>query len=167
MILPSVELASLYEDKYSDFVKEAKFRVGSQDAEDVVQAAFTTMWAERESYNVVSEEFLTWARRHLNRAIKVCQRDKRLQGMCTSTEDEGFVEPYYSLDTNLPLIRDAYLREFSKQTTEVQEFLHLHIDKEYTASEIANMKCVGLDYVRYNIRKVKEAIVRATSHKIV
>ena len=156
MINVDTDIKSLYINKQKEWLQQAKFRVGKQSAEDAVQQGFTTAWASRYSYNPISEDLVKYCSRHLSRAIKAIQREKRLEGMTTVSYET--YEAEYTPNLGNTVVDEAYLKLFAKQDVPMQNILHLHFDRGYSYQEIAEIVEGDYDNIKYLLRKFKLSV---------
>ena len=88
------ELTSRYIDK----IWRISYRVvrNRQDAEDVAQEVFTTVWNQREQWRAGEAKFSTWLYRvAVNRSIDLCRKRK---GVNVELEDDAYESDYMSAD---------------------------------------------------------------------
>lgn len=128
-------LTNFYEEERETLVKRISRRAGSpENAEDIVQEAFTRAFKYIKSYENTKREFGAWFNTILNNALRDFKRDERNYGM--SMEREGEAEE--GVEPRLDVKQERHeVRQLIFQKGEVQqEILRLYFILNYAPKDI-------------------------------
>lgn len=157
------KLTKFYTDKYQTLVKNYAARCGSvEDAEDVVQEAFTRALTYRNSYKP-EEYFSNWMTRIVYHCFCDWKRDQRLQGGTVSFSEEGH-EPKPNSDAKEEFA--VFVRQMMRDETErAQEVINLAYCCNYRSVEIAkflNISKNTVDWYTMTFREKLKEYVKKT-----
>lgn len=125
-----------YQDNYKKFVNRIRFRAGSlQNAEDVVQEAFTRALQYIGSFDENKKPFDTWFRTICNNTLKDFKRDEKSLGTYVEFNELMFeTEPVQYSDGR---IREEIKKMIAKERHD--GVLHLYYTGGYTPKEIVEI----------------------------
>jgi RNA polymerase sigma factor (sigma-70 family) len=149
-------LERFYRNKYQTLVKNYSIRCGSvEDAEDIVQEAFTRALTYKSSYKP-EEYFSNWMTRIVYHCFCDWKRDQKLQGG-TITFNEEDHEPKDGADSKEEFA--AFVRQMMKDETErAQEVINLAYCCNYRSTEIAKFLDLSKNTVDWYTMTFRERI---------
>ncbi|MEL7423474.1 MAG: RNA polymerase sigma factor [Bacteroidota bacterium] len=128
-------LTNFYEEERGTLVKKLSRRAGSpENAEDVVQEAFTRALKYVDSYDKAKREFGAWFNTILNNALRDFKRDEKNYGMSMEAAggEEEVEEPRLDVRQERREVRDLIFQKGEVQ----QEILRLYYILNYTPKDI-------------------------------
>lgn len=129
------EVKKFFDKEYRTLVNRVKKRAGSpENAEDVVQEAFTRACQYLNSFDPNKKEFGAWFNTILNNALRDFKRDEMNYGMgmeFNEEESEGVEFRVTDKETS-----NEIRKEIKKKGALSREILHLYFNLDYTPKDI-------------------------------
>lgn len=154
VMIVNEEINKYYRENYDLLVKRMKNKLSSQqDAEDVVQEAFTRALQYYESFNPRVSPLDVWFNRILTNCFKRFSTERRLGGLTKNLEDsldqiEPTLENFISKMTSREVIKLILLKPDDQK-----EILSLNITFGYKPEEISILTGKSSGYIKKSLNK--------------
>lgn len=157
-------VARYYLKNRKRILTQATYRVGREDAEDVVQEVFTRLVKYYHNWDKSQGPFDRWVNGIVRNCILVCKKDQRSRGLFISVEsikNKEKIEPSY--EDNEPEIRDMANRLgglIRKKKFPAKDVIYLKYILGYTRKEIAEQLNISPKSVSMHLDRFKKELIR-------
>lgn len=139
-------LTEYYCDQYASLLKRFKYRAGGeQNAEDVIQEAFTRALTYIDSFDPSNKELPAWFNTIINNTLKDHKRQERYQGMVAEPDRVMEDLEMTAHDENT---LDAILSDVNEMDEPSRSILAYFVFYGYQAKEVVQLLDVNLHTVR-------------------
>lgn len=131
------EIENFYSENFKQLVKRYHNRAGSrQNAEDVVQEAFSRAMKYYDNFQESKKEFGAWFNTIANNALRDFKNDEKRMGMSVEFEEEDWGIP---LDIEDKVLKQRIRSKIDEKPMPQSQVLHLRFNKQYMTKEISEM----------------------------